>query len=276
MNPKNSAQDSDEAPNGDLVKSPDSASTAKPGVGPTRMSKESIVPGALYVVSTPIGNLEDISFRAMHILAGVDVIAAEDTRTTGILLKYLGITKPLVSFYSRNEKRRSSELLKRLQQGSSVAVVSDAGTPGISDPAFALIQAATEEDLPVIPVPGASAVLAAIVGSGLPTDRFVFEGFLPVKKGRQSRWKRLVEEERTIVLYESPHRMERTLEELIANLGDRHIAVARELTKKFEQFLRGKASTVLARLRAQAPRGEFVLVIAGKGLRRPDSESPST
>jgi 16S rRNA (cytidine1402-2'-O)-methyltransferase len=224
---------------------------------------ERVRPRTLYIVSTPIGNLDDISRRAVRILGEVDLIAAEDTRTTLVLLSHLGIRKPLISYYSRNETRRAPELMERIRRGASLALVTDAGTPGISDPAYALIRAAVREAVAVIPVPGASAVLAALVASGLPADRFIFEGFLPLKKGRRTRWEKLKDEERTIVLYESPLRVVRALEELLEIMGDRRVAVARELTKKFEEVHRGRASEILERLRDRPPRGEVVLVIAG-------------
>jgi 16S rRNA (cytidine1402-2'-O)-methyltransferase len=188
---------------------------------------ETIQPGTLYVVSTPIGNLEDITLRAINILRGVDIVAAEDTRKTKFLLDHLGLHKPLVSYYSQVEQRRTPELLARLAEGKSVAVVTDAGTPGISDPASVLIRGALEKGLGVVPVPGPAALLAALVVSGLPMDRFVFEGFLPVKKGRKSKWEHLRLEERTIIIYESPFRIVKTLEDLLQYLGDRPIAVAR-------------------------------------------------
>jgi len=224
---------------------------------------ETIRPGALYVVSTPIGNLDDITLRAIKILGGVDLIAAEDTRKTKVLLDHLSIAKPLLSYYSYNEARRIPELLSHLTGGKSVAVVTDAGTPGISDPAFLLIRAAVEKEIPVIPIPGASAALAALVASGLPTERFVFEGFLPVKKGRQTKLKELMNERRTIILYESPFRIERTLTDIVAHFGNRRIAVARELTKKFEEVLRGSAAEILAHVQRSRPKGEFVIVIGG-------------
>ncbi len=224
---------------------------------------EEIQPGTLYVVSTPIGNLDDITLRAIKILGGVDVIAAEDTRTTKVLLNHLSIRKPLVSYYSYNEARRVPELIERLKEGKSVAVVTDAGTPGISDPAFLLVRAAVEQNLSVVPVPGASALLAALVVSGLPTDRFVFEGFLPVKKGRKTKLEALKHEMRTIVLYESPFRIERTLRDLYEHWGERRVVVARELTKKFEEIQRGFLSEVLDRVRRGTPRGEYVIVLEG-------------
>lgn len=225
---------------------------------------EEIQPGALYVVSTPIGNLDDITLRAIKILGGVDLIAAEDTRTTKVLLDHLSLHKPLMSYYSHNEVRRVPELIGLLKSGKSIAVVTDAGTPGISDPAFLLVRAAAEENIPIVPVPGASALLAALVVSGLPTDRFVFEGFLPVKKGRKTKLESLKHETRTIVLYESPYRIERTLRELYEHWGERRVAVARELTKKFEEIQRGLLSEVLERIRKTTPRGEYVIVVEGQ------------
>jgi 16S rRNA (cytidine1402-2'-O)-methyltransferase len=225
---------------------------------------ETIQRGVLYIVSTPIGNLEDITHRAVTILSGVDMIAAEDTRTTRILLTHLGIDKPLVSYFVHNELRRVPELVERLQQGNAVALVTDAGTPGVSDPAFALIRAALQKEIRVIPVPGASALLAALVASGLPMDRFVFEGFLPHKKGRKTRMQGLKEEARTIVFYESPHRIERTLQELSEAFGERNAVLARELTKKFEEVRRGTLSSLLHSVKANPPKGEIVLLVEGE------------
>jgi 16S rRNA (cytidine1402-2'-O)-methyltransferase len=236
---------------------------------------ESIEPGALYIVSTPIGNLGDITRRAVEILGGVDLIAAEDTRKTGFLLEHLHITKPLISYFSYNERRRVPELISKLKGGTSVAVVTDAGTPGISDPAYSVIREAVTEGIRVIPVPGASAVLSALVVSGLPMDRFVFEGFLPVKKGRKSRFAELKDEPRTFVLYESPHRVEKTLEEILSYCGDRRVAVIREATKKFEEVLRGSVSIVLDKVRQKAPRGEYVVVVAGTDDREAPPEGQS-
>jgi 16S rRNA (cytidine1402-2'-O)-methyltransferase len=225
---------------------------------------ETIERGVLYIVSTPIGNLDDITLRAIKILGGVDLIAAEDTRKTRFLLDHLTITKPLLSYYSYNETRRTPELIEKLDDGKSVALVTDAGTPGISDPAFGLIKAALDHGLKVIPVPGASAVLPALVVSGLPTDRFVFEGFLPVKKGRKTKFEQLRDEDRTIVIYESPFRITKTVEEVRQYFGERRIAVVRELTKRFEEVIRGTASEVLEQLKKKAPRGEYVLVVEGR------------
>jgi 16S rRNA (cytidine1402-2'-O)-methyltransferase len=237
---------------------------------------ETIAAGTLYIVSTPIGNLQDITHRAVHILKSVDCIAAEDTRTTHILLDHLGITKPLVSYYAHNELRRIPELIDRLDRGEAIALVTDAGTPGISDPAFAIVRETLRSGYRVIPVPGASALLAALVVSGLPTDRFAFEGFLPPKKGRQKRIELLREEERTIVLYEAPHRLLRTLREIHSGLGDRDVAVARELTKKFEEVHRGTLSEVLSVVEKREPRGEYVIVIAGADKRKASSKKPET
>jgi 16S rRNA (cytidine1402-2'-O)-methyltransferase len=225
---------------------------------------ETIERGVLYIVSTPIGNLDDITLRAIKILGGVDLIAAEDTRKTRFLLDHLTITKPLLSYYSYNETRRTPELIEKLDDGKSVALVTDAGTPGISDPAFGLIKAALDHGLRVVPVPGASAVLPALIVSGLPTDRFVFEGFLPVKKGRKTKFEQLRDEDRTIVIYESPFRITKTVEEVRQYLGERRIAVVRELTKRFEEVIRGTASEVLEQLKKKAPRGEYVLVVEGR------------
>lgn len=220
-------------------------------------------PGTLYIVATPIGNLEDITLRALRILRGVTVIAAEDTRTTHVLLRAHGITTPCISCYSANERRRIPELLDRMERGESVALVSDAGTPGVSDPAALVVAAAVEAGITVVPVPGASAVLSALVASGLRIDRFHFEGFLPIKKRRQTRLRALATEARTIILYESVHRLVRTLADLEAHLGNRRIAVCRELTKKFEEIRRGSIADMRAHFAAHAPRGEFVLVVAG-------------
>ena len=229
---------------------------------------EEALQGTLYIVSTPIGNLEDISFRAMRILSTVDLIAAEDTRTTGVLLHHYHFQKPLVSFFSYNEARRTPQLIGKLKSGLSIAVVTDAGTPGISDPAFRIIRAALDEAIPVVAIPGPSAFLPALTVSGLPVDRFAFEGFLPVKKGRKTKLERLRGEQQTIVLYESPHRLLRTLEDLQTNLGDREIVVARELTKKFEEVVRGTIAEVRAHFSTQPIRGEFVVVVAGCSFKK--------
>ena len=225
---------------------------------------EEIRRGTLYIVPTPIGNLEDITLRALKVLGGVDVIAAEDTRTTKFLLDHYNIQKPLLSFFSHNEQIRVPQILERLKEGSSVALVSDAGTPGISDPAHSIISAAIEHNFTIVPLPGATAFVPALIASGVQTHSFVFEGFLPHKKGRRTLLEKLKEEERTIVLYESPHRILKTLEEILATFGDRDIVIGRELTKKFEEILRGKVTGIIQELSRRSIKGEFVLVIEGK------------
>ncbi|MBI1804936.1 MAG: 16S rRNA (cytidine(1402)-2'-O)-methyltransferase [Ignavibacteriae bacterium] len=234
-------------------------------LGTPRASGEEIRRGTLCIVSTPIGNLDDITLRAIKILSSVDLIAAEDTRTTKILLNHFHIQKPLVSYFSYNEARRTPELIDKLKDGCTIALVSDAGTPGISDPSYRVIRAALDEKLPVVAIPGPSAFLPALISSGLPMDRFIFEGFLPVKKGRKTVLEKLRSEERTIILYESPHRLPRTLHDLLETLGDRQISVSRELTKKFEETVRGSISSVILHFTTHTIRGEFVLVVAGAG-----------
>jgi 16S rRNA (cytidine1402-2'-O)-methyltransferase len=224
---------------------------------------ENIQPGTLYLVATPIGNLEDITYRAVKILSSVDLIAAEDTRTTKILLDHYSLRKPMISYFSYNEHIRAPQLIEKLKAGQSIALVSDAGTPGISDPAFHIVQQAIAAGIPLIPIPGASAFLSALIVSGLPIDRFVFEGFLPLKKGRKTKFECLKTESRTIVLYESPHRIIRTLKDIQLYLGNRNIVVARELTKKFEEITRGPVETVLALISGKQPRGEYVILIEG-------------
>ncbi|MGA2624898.1 MAG: 16S rRNA (cytidine(1402)-2'-O)-methyltransferase [Bacteroidota bacterium] len=232
---------------------------------------ESVIAGTLYIVSTPIGNLEDITFRAVSILSGVDLVAAEDTRKTKFLLNHYNLQKPLVSFFSFNEARRTPDLIAKLRSGTSIALVTDAGTPGISDPAFRIVRAALDESVPVVAIPGPSAFLAALIVSGLPVERFVFEGFLPVKKGRKTMLERLGSEERTIILYESPHRLLKTLRELHEHVGNREIAVARELTKKFEEVVRGRISDAIDHFSNHKVLGEFVIVLGGSSGDHPDS-----
>jgi 16S rRNA (cytidine1402-2'-O)-methyltransferase len=226
-------------------------------------------PGTLYLVSTPIGNLEDITYRAVKVLSSVDLIAAEDTRKTKILLDHYHIDKLLLSYYSYNEKVRAPQLIEKLLAGDSIALVSDAGTPGISDPAYHIVRQALENGIFIIPVPGPTAFISALIASGLPTDRFVFEGFLPQKKGRATKLELLKSETRTIILYESPHRILKTINDLLVRFGNRHIVVARELTKKFEEIVRGPIDAVLAELNKKAPRGEYVLIVEG-APKRPD------
>ena len=231
---------------------------------------EEIVHGALYIVPTPIGNLEDITLRALNVLKGVDIIAAEDTRTTKVLLDHYDIQKPLLSFFSHNEQARIPQIIKRLTNGDAVALVSDAGTPGISDPAHSIICAAIEQEIRIIPLPGATAFIPALIASGLPTHEFTFAGFLPHKKGRKTKLEKLRTEERTVVLYESVHRIEKTLKDILAFFGDRRIVIGRELTKKFEEIRRGNVSEILANFSEQTVKGEFVVVIAGAGDDRAD------
>lgn len=225
--------------------------------------EEHAAKGTLYVVSTPIGNLEDITYRAVKILSTVDLIAAEDTRKTKILLDHYQISKPMLSYFDYNERFRSAQLVEKMLAGQSVALVSDAGTPGISDPAYRIVRESIDKGVPVVPVPGASAVLAALVAGGLPLNNFVFEGFLPLKKGRKTKLESLCSEKRTIVLYESPHRIAKTLRELLDQFGDREAVVARELSKKFEEFIRGRLSDILAKIESSTPKGEFVILIHG-------------
>lgn len=229
----------------------------------------SIAGGTLYVVATPIGNLEDITLRALRVLKSVDLIAAEDTRHTRKLLTHHGISRPLVSYHDHNKVRQAPHLLALLQQGRSVALVTDAGTPGISDPAYYLLQTLLPHTIPVVPIPGPTAVIAALSVAGLPTDRFVFEGFLPTKSGRrQQRLELLRDEARTMVLYESPHRLVRLLQEVVTHMGpERRVVVARELTKRFEEFLRGTAAEVLDILQNRTVRGECTVLIAGRSTR---------
>ncbi len=220
--------------------------------------------GTLYLVGTPIGNLGDMTARAIQVLSAVDVVAAEDTRRAGKLLAHFGIDARLVSSFEGNERERTAELLALLQDGRDVAVVSDAGMPGLSDPGFRLVRACAAAGIRVSVVPGPSAVVSALVVSGLPTDRFVFEGFLPRDRGkRRARLQALASDERTIVLFESPRRATTTLEEIAAALGDPPVALVRELTKLHEEVIRGRASEVLAQIRGRELKGEVVLVIAG-------------
>ena len=225
---------------------------------------EDIVPGALYLVSTPIGNLNDITFRALHILKSVSFVAAEDTRVSRILFDKYDIRNKLISFHSHNQKSQAPQIISRLKGGESVALISDAGTPGISDPAYWLVQGCKNENIRIIPIPGASALLPALITSGLPTNKFVFEGFLPLKKGRKTRIRDLAAEDRTIVIYESPYRVIKTLKELAESWGERKCSIARELTKKFEEILTGTFSDLLVHFESHPPRGEFVIVIEGK------------
>lgn len=218
----------------------------------------------LYVVPTPIGNLDDITMRAVKVLQQVDLILAEDTRTTSVLLKHLGIEKPLRSHHKFNEHATVGMLSETIASGRDVALVSDAGTPGISDPGFLLVRTCVENGIEVETLPGATAFVPALVQSGLPCDRFCFEGFLPQKKGRHKRLEELSGETRTIIFYESPFRVVKCLEQLAETFGgERRVSVSREITKKFEQTVRGTLSEVAEYFRVHEPKGEFVIVLAG-------------
>lgn len=224
--------------------------------------------GTLYVVGTPIGNLEDMTFRAVKTLQSVDAIAAEDTRHTGKLLQHFQIKTPQISYHEHNRQTRLPELLEQLSAGSAIALVTDAGIPGISDPGYELVKACIEAGIKVIPIPGASASLTALSAAGLPTDRFVFEGFLAASGAlRQQRLESLPSETRTMIFYESPHRLRVTLRDLGAALGnERQIVIARELTKLYEEFWRGTIAEAIAHYTQIEPKGEFTLVVAGAQL----------
>ncbi len=220
--------------------------------------------GKLDIVPTPIGNLGDMTARAVEVLGNCDLILAEDTRTTGNLLRHLGIDKPLKSFHLHNEHKIVATIVDALSSGLHYALCSDAGTPGISDPGFLLVRACVEAGVEVGCLPGATAFVPALVVSGIPCDRFVFEGFLPHKKGRQKRLQSLIQEQKTIVLYESPHRVIKLLQELVGyECGTRKIAVCRELTKIHEEIIRGSVEDALAHFKEKAPKGEFVIVLEG-------------
>jgi 16S rRNA (cytidine1402-2'-O)-methyltransferase len=235
--------------------------------------------GTLFLVATPIGNLEDVTQRALKVLAEADLVAAEDTRRTRRLLDHFGIRSQVTSLFEHNERARVPGLVRRLSEGASVAVVTDAGSPGVADPGYPLVRAALEAGITVVSVPGPSAVIAALQVSGLPTDAFTFVGFLPVKAGaRRRRLEALSERRETVVAFESPHRIEACLEDLDAVWGGRPIALARELTKTFEEVLRGTAREVREALTSEKKRGEMVLVLGGRGRRAPgerDAENGS-
>ncbi|MBD2213366.1 16S rRNA (cytidine(1402)-2'-O)-methyltransferase [Nostoc linckia FACHB-104] len=222
-------------------------------------------PKTLYVVGTPIGNLEDITFRAVRILQNVDLIAAEDTRHTGKLLQHFQVQTPQISYHEHNRSSRIPELLEHLANGKAIALVSDAGMPGISDPGYELVTACIEAGITVVPIPGASAAITALSASGLPTDRFVFEGFLSAKtQHRREYLESLQTESRTIIFYESPHRLRDTLQDLGETFGsDRQIVLARELTKFYEEFWRGTIAEAIAHYTQREPQGEYTLVVAG-------------
>jgi 16S rRNA (cytidine1402-2'-O)-methyltransferase len=217
----------------------------------------------LYVVATPIGNLGDITLRAIEVLKTVDVVAAEDTRRSGILLKHLGIKKPFVSYHEHNEATRTPELVERLARGENVALITDAGTPGVSDPGFRLIRECIKRGVPFTIIPGPSSILTALVGSGFSTDKFSFSGFLPVKSGQRERELRAAaERDETTIFFESPYRLIKTLVACAEVMPDRQVCVARELTKKFEEFRRGTAVDLLAHYQTHPPKGEIVFVIS--------------
>ena len=225
----------------------------------------------LYVVPTPIGNLEDITLRAINILREVDFILAEDTRTSSHLLRHLGIEKPMYSHHKFNEHATVGRVAESINAGKDVALVSDAGTPGISDPGFLLVRKCVEDGIEVVTLPGATALIPAVVQSGFPCDRFCFEGFLPQKKGRMKRLQELATESRTLVLYESPYRVVKCLEQIAETMGEqRRVAVVREITKKFEETVRGTVAEVIEHFKAHEPKGEFVIVVAGYNAKAQD------
>ena len=239
-----------------------------------RMSVSSPEVGTLYIVATPIGNLEDISLRALRILSEVNVIAAEDTRHTRKLLTHHGISRQLVSYREHNKRRQAPYLLTLLQAGQHVALVTDAGTPGISDPGYFLLQVLISQGIPIVPIPGPTAAIAALSIAGLPTDRFVFEGFFPPKGGkRRQRLEALRDEPRTIIVYESPYRLLRLLEEIVTHFGaKRRVVITRELTKRFEEVIRGTALELLEALQGRTIRGECTVVIAGSPPSQPSPD----
>ncbi len=222
--------------------------------------------GKLFLVPTPIGNLEDITLRALRVLKEADLLLAEDTRTSAPMLKHFDIHQKVYAHHQHNEHQSSGEIVRFLKEGKNIALISDAGTPAISDPGFYLVREALKNDIDVECLPGATAFVPALVNSGFPTDRFCFEGFLPLKKGRQTRYKFLALEERTIILYESPHRLLKTLDEMAEHFGaDREISVSRELTKMFEETVRGTVAEVKAHFETHPVKGEFVICVKGKG-----------
>ena len=230
----------------------------------------------LYVVPTPIGNLDDITLRAVRVLSDVDLILAEDTRTTQVLLRHLGIEKRMWSHHKFNEHSAVEAVARTIESGEAVALVSDAGTPGISDPGFLLVRTCLEHGIEIETLPGATAFVPALVDSGFPCDRFCFEGFLPAKKGRTKRLLKLADEERTMIFYESPYRFTKTLEQFAGVFGpERPVSVSRELTKKFEQTVRGTLAEVAAHFAAHEPKGEIVVVLGGRPRREAGADGPA-
>ncbi len=224
----------------------------------------------LFIVPTPIGNLDDMTFRAVKILQEVSLILAEDTRTSGFLLKHFEIGTPMISHHKFNEHKTVSHMVQRIKSGETMALISDAGTPSVSDPGFLIVRACIEEGIEVECLPGATAFVPALVVSGLPSDRFCFEGFLPQKKGRNTRIKALEEESRTMIFYESPYRVVKTLTQLAEVLGgERAVSVSREISKKFEETVRGTLQELIVYFTENTPRGEFVIVVAGKDYKQP-------
>ncbi|MBL0105549.1 MAG: 16S rRNA (cytidine(1402)-2'-O)-methyltransferase [Bacteroidetes bacterium] len=231
-----------------------------------------LTPG-LYLVPTPVGNLEDITLRAIRVLKEADVILAEDTRTSGHLLKHLGIDKRMQSYHMHNEHKIVQDIVERISGGEKIALVTDAGTPGISDPGFLLVRECIKSDIHIETLPGPTAFVPALVNSGLPTDRFTFEGFLPQKKGRATRLEKLREEERTMIFYESPFRLVKTLEQFAVVFGnDRQACVSREISKMFEENKRGTLRECADYFSSKTVKGEIVIVVAGKNLKKHDSE----
>lgn len=229
--------------------------------------------GTLYLVPTPVGNMEDMTFRAVRILKEADLVLAEDTRTSGILLKHYGIEARLQAHHKYNEHGTSPAIVQRLQAGENIALITDAGTPGISDPGFFLAREAANAGIEVITLPGATAFVPALVSSGLPCDRFCFEGFLPQKKGRKTRIEALRDEQRTMVFYESPYRLLKTLKQFVDIFGaDRQVSVAREISKVHEESVRGTLEDVVAHFTECAPKGEIVIVLAGCSSKRKSEE----
>lgn len=218
--------------------------------------------GKLYIIPTPIGNLEDITLRALRLLKEADLILAEDTRTSSVLLRHYNITTKCIAHHKFNEHAGAEKIIEDLKEGKTIALISDAGTPGISDPGFLMVRKCLEQHIEVETLPGPTAFVPALINSGLPDHAFTFIGFLPQKKGRETKLKELVQEKHTFILYESPYRVLKTLEQLLQHLGDRQVSVSRELSKKFEETVRGKLSEVIPHFKQKAPKGEFVIVVS--------------